>query len=153
VWSGFYLGFNVGGAASKSDWSNLATAVTSYGDTAPPATFSQRMNGPLGGLQAGYNLQSGPWVYGVEALANIADISGDKRSPFGAMDDVFTPEIQALLTATGRVGYAWDNSLVYVKGGVAAALVKMSASDTVGPTTGSGRDRSWRVGPTLGIGF
>ena len=58
-WTGFYLGANLGysfGRAS-TDWT---IAGVSFGST------SQKMEGILGGLQAGYNWQSSNWVLGLE---------------------------------------------------------------------------------------
>jgi outer membrane immunogenic protein len=87
------------------------------------------------------------------ALANGGLVRGQQVSGFGAADDVLKVEMRALLAATGRVGYAWDNSLAYVKGGVAAALIHASAKDTTAPATGSGSDDNWRIGPTIGVGL
>src|SRR5947209_12123581 len=47
-WAGLYLGGNVG-----YDWGSVDNSFTK------PAGFS-------GGVQAGYNWQSGPWVFGLE---------------------------------------------------------------------------------------
>lgn len=103
----------------------------------PPAQFSDRISGGLGGVQVGYGMQTGPFVYGVEALVNGSFVRGEQMSSFGAADDRFELDLQALASATGRLGYAWDSALVYVKGGVAAALLKVSVSGTGPPTTGT----------------
>jgi outer membrane immunogenic protein len=59
-WTGFYVGGNIGGSLGRAntDW-------TAAG--APLASTSANMDGILGGLQAGYNWQSGKWVLGLEA--------------------------------------------------------------------------------------
>ena len=155
-WSGVYIGLNAGWARADSGWNNLASTAA-FVDSIPPLTvpFSQSVSGALAGIQLGYNVHSGPTVAGIELLANGSWV-GDKhqyQNPFGAGDDVFELEIEALLAATGRVGYAWDSNLIYLKAGVAAALVKASVRDTDGATTGSGSDRDWRLGPTIGVGF
>jgi outer membrane immunogenic protein len=59
-WTGFYVGANLGWSFGRA-----RTDVTVAG--APFASTSQRMEGILGGLQAGYNWQSGPAVFGLEA--------------------------------------------------------------------------------------
>lgn len=155
-WSGVYVGLNAGWATADSEGRNLASTAA-FADSVPPLTvpFSERISGALAGIQLGYNMQSGSTVAGLEVLAN-GGWARDKhqyQSPFGAGDDVFEVGIEALLAATGRVGYAWDRNLIYLKAGVAAALIEASVRDNVGPATGSGRDRNWRVGPTVGIGF
>src|ERR1700730_1486902 len=59
-WSGFYIGGNIG-------WSfgTESTAWTSAGT--PAGSASGTMQGALGGLQDGYNWQSGNWVIGFES--------------------------------------------------------------------------------------
>ena len=156
TWAGAYVGLNLGVAVSNSDWTVLASTAL-FADGLAGDSFSQRMAGPLGGIQAGYNFQSGPTVFGIEALANGSLFRGQRIAPFSpiatAADDQLKVEMRALLAATGRVGYAWDNNLAYVKGGVAAAFIHASAKDTNGPTTGAGSDDNWRIGPTIGVGF
>jgi outer membrane immunogenic protein len=154
-WAGLYFGMNAGWAGADSTWNNVASTAA-FADAVPPLAvpLSERISGAVAGAQIGYNVQSGPIIAGVELLANGGWADGKQRyqSPFGAGDDVFELEIQALLVASGRVGYAWDKTLIYVKGGVAAALLTASVSDTTPLTIGSGRDRRWRLGPTLGGG-
>jgi len=152
TWAGAYVGLNLGVAGSSSDWTVLASAAP-FADAVAGDSFSQRMVGPLGGIQAGYNFQSGPLVFGIEALANGGLVRAQRLAPFNAADDELKVELRALFATTGRVGYAWDSSLAYVKGGVAAALIHASAKDTAAPFTGSGSDDNWRVGPTIGVGF
>src|SRR5438105_6808250 len=75
-WTGFYLGANLGysfGRAS-TDWT---IAGVSFGST------SQKMEGILGGLQAGYNLQSSNWVAGLEA-----DIQATAQRGSSSLTDV-----------------------------------------------------------------
>jgi outer membrane immunogenic protein len=58
-WTGFYAGVNLGWSfgRSRTDY-NIAGA--------PFGSTSDRMNGIMGGLQAGYNWQHGPAVFGLE---------------------------------------------------------------------------------------
>ena len=68
-------------------------------------------SGFSGGVQAGYNWQIGPWVFGVE---------GDIQAT-GA-DDTFAPwkfSNPWFGTVRGRVGYALNNILFYGTGGLA----------------------------------
>ena len=152
TWAGAYVGLNLGVGVSNSDWTVLASAAP-FADAVAGDSLSRRMAGLLGGIQAGYNFQSGPMVFGIEALANGSLVRGERFAPFNAADDQLKVEMRALLAATGRIGYAWDNSLAYVKGGVAAALIHASAKDTTAPFTGSGSDDNWRIGPTIGVGL
>src|SRR4051812_22951479 len=58
-WSGFYAGANLGWSFGQS------TADVSFAAT-PFAPTSHRMEGMVGGLQAGYNWQSGLALFGAE---------------------------------------------------------------------------------------
>jgi outer membrane immunogenic protein len=155
AWSGAYAGVNFGGAWSSADWRNAASSpLASFFDYAPGQGFSNDLAGVIGGAQVGINFQRGPWVLGIEAMLDASDIDGDFTSnlPAGAADDKFEAQIEALFLATARVGYAWDNWLVYGKAGYAAARINLSVSDSTPPNTGSGNDSQWHSGPVAGIG-
>ena len=67
-WTGWYVGVHVGGAWGTKEWSDPITFDGFATTTSPDATLNNYgVNGFLGGLQIGYNYQSGPWVWGVEA--------------------------------------------------------------------------------------
>jgi len=124
-WTGFYAGGHLGGAASDDRWSDPFgstdffglgfTNVAGFGDTT-------HATGPLGGFQAGYNLQAGNWVYGVQADISAADVKGENTC-FSGIDGLNCQRIvNSIRSFTGRLGYAWGGALVYAKGG--AALIK-----------------------------
>jgi outer membrane immunogenic protein len=92
-WAGPYLGANLGYA-----WGSVHNSPTDP-------------SGVSGGVQAGYNWQSGPFVFGVE---------GDIQAT-GA-DDTFAPwkfSNPWFGTVRGRAGYAFNNIYVYGTGGLA----------------------------------
>jgi outer membrane immunogenic protein len=137
-WSGFYLGGHVGGAWSSEEARDLATGLT--GATDP--------DGFIGGLQAGYNWQADRWVFGIEGDWSWSGADGS--TPLVGVP--FTSNDSWYATLTGRVGYAWDNWLWYVKGGAAWADKEYTYagfgtfSDTrVGWTIGTGVE--WALGP------
>jgi opacity protein-like surface antigen len=118
-WSGFYVGGHVGGGLGNDQWSDPfgstpglggATNVAGFGDTT-------RANGPLGGLQIGYDLQRAQWVFGVQADASLADLRGENTCFSGIGGINCGRVVNSLGTITGRVGYAWGRSLAYVKAG------------------------------------
>jgi outer membrane immunogenic protein len=92
-WAGPYLGGNLGYGWGTVD-NNLA-----------------KPSGLLGGVQAGYNWQSGPLVYGVEGDLQITGAE-DTFAPWKFSNPWFG-------TARGRVGYAFNNVLIYATGGLA----------------------------------
>ncbi len=106
-WSGFYIGINGGGATSHNCW-DVAGGVR---EGCHDAT-----GGTVGG-QVGYRWQTGPVVFGVEAQGNWADFKGDNVSAVFA--DRNRTKIDAFGLFTGQIGYAWNNVLLYAKGGAA----------------------------------
>ena len=104
VWTGGYLGLQGGGLWSDSDIDDPDTGV-----------FSDNFNGGLFGAYAGYNWQSGAWVFGVEG--DINGVWNDETFSIGAFDvDVGSDYLASL---RGRVGYAFDRALIFATGGVA----------------------------------
>jgi outer membrane immunogenic protein len=153
-WSGIYVGGHFGYGGTNAGWVNVKNLQgAGFGDSVPPDSFNHRLSGVIGGGQIGFNYQSGAWLFGAEALLAVTGIKGDHASTFGAEDDQFTARIDTLVLGTGRFGYAWDRWLAYGKAGVAAAHVRASVTDAVGPITGSGSDTAWQFSPTLGLGF
>ena len=108
-WSGFYIGINGGWGQSSTryDWANFLVR-------------SDNASGGTVGGQIGYNWQAGSWVFGLEAQGNWADLSRTYVDPFDPRWSVGTT-VDALGLFTGRVGYAANNVLFYVKGGAAVA--------------------------------
>src|SRR6266540_4147392 len=84
-WNGFYAGGNIGYSWGRSshDWNIFAQGAGGgpLVTTCPPAGFafcaagsdSSRLNGVIGGLQAGYNWQSAGFLLGVEADFQVSD--------------------------------------------------------------------------------
>lgn len=81
-WSGWYVGANVGYSWGHSGTDTFldptsAWAAESIAFRNELVALSNRSHDPqgvVGGLQAGYNFQSGAWVFGVEADINAADL-------------------------------------------------------------------------------
>jgi outer membrane immunogenic protein len=168
-WSGFYVGGNVGGAWSYSEASTTTVFdpnptgyfnPTSPGAIASAGAQDLRPTGFTGGGQAGYNRQFGWLVVGAEVDINYLGLKG--ASSGGAaypccMPHTFTVNSSAntdwLFTARPRAGWAVNNWLIYVTGGLAASDVKgkFSFTDTFGATE-SGSASSTKTGWTFGGG-
>ena len=156
-WTGVYIGAHLGGGWGDADLRNVerGAPLVDWPDLIPGDRTSHDVDGWLGGGHIGYNHQTGPWVLGVEAAYSAANLEGKSTSgpgPFSLQDDVFKTRIDSLLLLTGRIGYAQNNWLIYGKGGYAGANVKSSVADSLGASTGSGRDTNWLNGWTLGTG-
>ena len=138
-WSGFYIGINGGGGSSHATWDFVGVGREGSHDAT---------GGTVGG-QIGYRWQSGQWVFGVDGQGNWADFSGDNTSALFATRN--RTKIDAFGLITGQVGYAWNNVLVYVKGGAAVVSNKYEISSTAGALLSSSSDSRW--GGTVGAGL
>jgi opacity protein-like surface antigen len=113
-WSGLYLGGHLGAALTATD------LVDPFG----VALFGDRVRSPgfIGGGQIGYNYQSGPVVFGIEADVS-GDVSDGTNTCFATSGQTVSsncrvrPDLYA--TLTGRLGYAAGRTLLYGKGGAA----------------------------------
>jgi outer membrane immunogenic protein len=146
-WSGFYVGGNAG-------WEDTHTSWTSF-DTAPEAVSARRSGGTAGG-QVGVLGQWGSFVAGLEVSYN--GLFGGSATGGNVLfpNQFGEAKINDLLLVTGRVGWAWNQNLIYAKGGWANSDVKLNFLAGVPPvTTGttSGRENGWTVGAGWEYGF
>ena len=141
-WSGFYIGINGGGATSRNRW-NLVGGLSEGSHDAT--------GGTVGG-QVGYRWQQGPIVFGVEAQGNWADFTGDNVSQVFLANRNRT-KIDAFGLFTGQVGYAWNNALLYVKGGAAVVDDKYTILGAAGGGLVASANTDTRWGGTIGVGF
>ncbi len=114
-WTGIYLGVNGGYGFGQQTPGSL------FGDSF--SAFNYNGNGWLGGITAGAQLQSGHTVIGLEADIDWANITGSGTGPMsfnGAAIGTATlsSTLSSVSTARARVGYALDNWLFYVTGGL-----------------------------------
>jgi outer membrane immunogenic protein len=109
-WTGCYIGGNVGGVSARKTWN-----VTNFGDL----IGSHDADGWLGGVQAGCNYQIGNWVFGIQGDYDWVNASGSNIDLVSRVQLIDRSQIDGLGSVTGRLGYAFDRFLPYVKGGVA----------------------------------
>ncbi len=132
-WTGLYIGGTVGDGWGSFD-PRSATVYAPNGyfrtDSVPAVNSvgvqSLSSNGFTGGFEAGYNLQSGRFVYGIEGDISSFHLNGNAAgagtypccAPFG-----FAVSSNAgttwLGTVRGRVGVAANNWLFFATGGAA----------------------------------
>jgi outer membrane immunogenic protein len=131
-WSGFYIGLNGGGASSHECYSLTSVAGTPIGNI--PSEGCHNATGGLAGGQIGYRWQANNWVFGLEAQGDWADLKGSNSSLTALPLFPYTNQtkVDAIGLFTGQVGYAWNNVLVYVKGGAAVTDNKYSSFFPVG---------------------
>jgi outer membrane immunogenic protein len=122
-WAGPYLGANLG-----YEWGSVNN------NPAKPSGF-------VGGVQAGYNFQTGPWVFGVE---------GDIQA--AGADDTFAPwkfSNPWFGTLRGRAGYALSNVLFYGTAGLAFGELRAQTFGWTESHTSAG----WTIGAGAEVGF
>jgi outer membrane immunogenic protein len=122
-WAGPYLGANLG-----YEWGSVNN------NPAKPSGF-------VGGVQAGYNFQNGPWVFGVE---------GDIQA--AGADDTFAPwkfSNPWFGTLRGRAGYAFSNVLFYGTAGLAFGELRAQTFGWTESHTSAG----WTIGAGAEVMF
>jgi len=120
-WTGFYAGVNGGGAFAQ-DPGNV-TIIRPTGATASIPGIQP--SGGFGGGQIGYNWQGG--IFGPRIVLGIeADIQGSDINeniyflPVGVTASRSSEvNVDYFGTVRGRLGYTFDNALVYATGGFA----------------------------------
>lgn len=122
-WAGPYLGGNLGYA-----WGSVQNSLT-------------RPDGVFGGVQAGFNWQSGPLVFGLEG-----DIQANAANDTFAAWKFSNPWFG---TVRGRIGYAFNNVLVYGTGGVAFGKLRAETFGLSESHTSAG----WTVGVGAEVGI
>ena len=83
------------------------------------------MDGFTVGGYAGTNVQFGNWVLGIDSSVSFVDITGEEDHREDASFFVDS-ELNWLTTTRGRVGYAFDNFMIFAAGGVAFAGAESS---------------------------
>ncbi len=132
-WNGFYAGV-VGGYGS---------GTTSYQAVAGGAPVNVGISGWLLGVTAGYNHQWNQFVLGVEGDIAWSNIGGSAAAGGG---NTINSTVSWMGTLRGRAGVTFDQALIYVTAGLAAAGVNSSvtplgtsfASTHTGWTAGAG---------------
>ena len=142
-WSGFYIGANGGYGTARKTWDFITP-----GGAFVATEGSHDSDGATAGGQIGYRWQSGQIVYGIEAQGNWADLRGSNVSVFSPTF-TNTSRLRAFGLFTGQIGYAFNNALLYVKGG--AAVTDNRYSTTNGILAASATDT--RFGAAVGAGL
>jgi outer membrane immunogenic protein len=154
-WTGCYIGGNVGGLWARKEWFDHDPGSITFGQsdgTHDPSGF-------IGGFQGGCDYQfAGGFVIGIAGDYDWANASASNAS---ILFPGFTnhTRVNSLASVTGRIGYAWDRFLGYVKGGGAwerdehdysnGALIGTAATTRSGWTVGIGGEyafTNWLTG-------
>jgi outer membrane immunogenic protein len=131
-WTGFYIGA-MGGYAQE--------------DT---SDFGQLSGGFAGGT-VGYNWQNGNLVLGLEADGAWADVGASVAIIPGLASIDYT--IRSMGTVRGRIGYAFDQVLLYGTGGYAWSDNRLSATALGVSISDSQFHSGWTVGAGVEVMF
>lgn len=136
-WTGFYLGAHVG-----YGWADTEV----FGDSNQDGFF-------VGG-QLGYNWQApgSNWVFGLELDSAWANLEDSRTVTVGGVTGTVASEVDYLGSFRGRVGYAWDRTLLYVTGGLGWARQDISGSVPFPGFTATTSDSNVHFGYALGVG-
>lgn len=115
LWTGIYAGANIGYGLGSADYTHRNTNF--FG--APGNSYSNDLDGVVGGVQVGYDYQISSVVVGIEASMSFG-ASGDAVVSGIGTDT----ELNGFGAIAGRVGYAHQKWLGYAKGGMAWADVE-----------------------------
>jgi outer membrane immunogenic protein len=116
-WSGVYVGVNAGGAFGR------------FNANAEFGPFSEDLgsvsaNGFIGGGQVGAQIQYQKTVLGIEA--DFQGSTQDHSDTFGAF--TLTEKMPWFATVRGRLGWVFDNVLLYGTGGIAVVDGKITGT-------------------------
>ncbi|MDO9564177.1 MAG: autotransporter outer membrane beta-barrel domain-containing protein [Bradyrhizobium sp.] len=146
-WSGFYVGVNGGWGSSQKSWD----FVTPAGAFVAAEGSHDATGGTVGG-QIGYRWQASQWVFGLEAQGNWADFQGSNVSlAFPAFTN--DTRVDAFGLFTGQVGIAFNNALLYVKGGAAVTSDRYRALATGTGIQVANTVDDTRWGAVVGVGL
>ena len=148
-WTGIYIGGFIGGATG-SDVSNTAARESDGSLLNYPGDANNNYStkaGFIGGGTVGYNWQIGktPYLVGLEGEYGYLSQKNGKTDPnaptFSLANPTEQPDTSQSSTSIGadygyglvggRLGYALDRSLIYIKSGAVFTTVNSSWSDTV----------------------
>ena len=168
-WSGPYLGIEGSAGASFGNYSfgpstvgGRPIPVFQSGDSTRRSDAGREATTAVGGLFGGYNWQYGPYLYGIEADLYGANLKRPVPSTaVGFGYETVDPPFSVIRDKTnlygavrGRLGYSFENYLVYATFGLAGAGARVLATYpdlATGAVATARKDLSF-LGFTLGAG-
>jgi outer membrane immunogenic protein len=132
-WSGAYAGVHLGYGWGDSRFTDAE--YNGFPPFFPTVIWDVGSDGFLGGIQAGYNVQTGSVVLSVEGELGYLGLKGGKLQPgtdpfdvpydaSGTIDKDWYGGISA------RLGYAWERTLFYLEGGAVYSAANLGFIDT-----------------------
>ena len=142
-WSGGYVGLEGSAGGSYGAYNFGPTTIGARpvpafksGDSTGRSDQGKNATTAVGGLFGGWNWQAGPWVYGVEASLDAANLKRPVPSTiagFGYADvdpafNIVRAKTDLYGTLRARLGYSFDRYLIYGTFGLAGANARILAN-------------------------
>lgn len=151
-WSGPYIGLHAGyGWGRENDDQSrlfpLGNGNNGNGNNGNGNNGNDKfdLSGFVGGAHAGYNYQIDQFVLGVEGDIDYSNLNGSSHAVYpGNRARTLKLQTEWQGSARARIGYAFDNILIYATGGLAIANAKLSTAG-VNPS-------NTHIGWTAGLG-
>ena len=150
TWAGWYLGGHAGEA-----WSKNSVTATPAGDA---FLSGQSIRNAAVGLHGGYNWQYNQWVFGIEGDWTWSPGQYNTSDTFNS-DTSLRHRTDWLGSVRGRLGMAFDRTLIYATGGVAWLRGQSSLASTSnrsdrnftasGAVVGGGIE--WKAAPQISV--
>jgi outer membrane immunogenic protein len=160
TWTSCFLGAHAGGGWGRKDITDPVALVEESNAFLTPATgvTTAQVNpsGAVIGAQFGCDYQFAPnWVAGVEGSASGATMKGNTTVYLVDVGDTarVTARTDFLASVTGRLGYAADHWLYYVRGGAAWAGDKYTVVGNGFGFEGLDARGGWTVGAGIEWAF
>lgn len=144
-WNGVYIGGYAGYAWGKTHGTDLGdSGGISWRNLGE--RFSNKANGFTGGLQAGFNQQSGSLVWGLEADVGHLGLRGSGQ--WDVFPDFIDTNASLAASFRGRLGVTSHNKLFYLTGGAIAADLnnKVRINNSMWETNATGFQWGWTAG-------
>jgi outer membrane immunogenic protein len=152
-WTGFYIGVNAGGGIGNGHSDFSIAGVPNF------ASINNSLSGAIGGVEAGYNWQTGIAVLGIEADFAASGLKGSLSAPCPPglcglpLTATYSQKVPWFGTVRGRLGVATSGWLIYATAGYAYARLDTEAVATAGAATAAVSMHETRNGWTAGGGI
>lgn len=148
-WSGFYVGVNAGYGSVNYDTTDIDAAGFGPWNVVGDS-WSFNADGLVAGVGAGYNYQSGSFVFGLEGDLGFLNADGSEATQT-SIDTVAEFDANWYGTLRARAGLAANRTLFYVTGGAAVLDADFGVSDFIANSIDT-RANDTLVGWTAGGG-
>ena len=150
-WSGISVGAKVGYASMDSRLENRVVGdqhyFNAYGDS-----IELKDTSALGGIFLGAQKQYKNYLFGVELDHTFGDLEETKQMTGPFATNNFKVRMKNINSIAGKLGYAFDDNLIYAKLGYASAKFSTQA-DEIPSFDHTGLSSNRQSGYLIGLGY